>query len=114
MWIHRLIISWIVCSLIDNVIVLDKQQDLPEFKVEDVDKGGQEHVAVPGKKSRDKKAPMSQISGVRRLKHTNSFSAAVPKYGIESPNEEELSSVRGRRLMLRCLLLQPDLLPLLV
>jgi cAMP-specific phosphodiesterase 4 len=79
----------------DNVVVADKQQDLPEFKVEDVDKG-QEHTAAPGKKSRDKKAPMSHISGVRRLKHTNSFSAAVPKYGIESPNEEELSSVRGQ------------------
>lgn len=73
-------------------IDVDKQQDLPEFKVEDVDKS-QDSTAMHNKKSRDKKAPMSQISGVRKLKHTNSFTGAVPKFGIETVHEDELISV---------------------
>ena len=42
---------------------------------------------------------MSQISGVRKLRHTNSFSGVtIPKYGIDVPNEEELSKVRTLKL----------------
>lgn len=39
--------------------------------------------------------PMSQISGVRKLKHTSSFSGTLPKYGVTSPNDEELAQVMG-------------------
>ncbi len=39
---------------------------------------------------------MSQISGVRKLKHTNSFAGMLPKFGVECANEEELSKVRAQ------------------
>jgi hypothetical protein len=77
-----------------NLFIADKQQDVTEFKVDSNDKGqGQESTSQPSKNARDKKAPMSHISGVRKLKHTNSFAGVVPKYGIETPNEEELGEV---------------------
>ena len=44
-------------------------------------------------KKKDKKAPLSHISGVRKLKHTNSFTGTVAKYGVETSNEAELTSV---------------------
>lgn len=72
--------------------VSDKQQDLPEFKVEDVDRS-HDQSSLQAKRSRDKNAPLSQISGVRRLKHSNSFTGAVPKYGVETSSEEELGTV---------------------
>lgn len=71
-------ISEYICSTF-----LDKQQDIdiPSLKVEDSE----------AHKKREKKAPMSQITGVRKLKHTNSFTGVVPKYGVEANNEEELA-----------------------
>ena len=36
---------------------------------------------------------MSQIVGVRKLKHTNSFTGVVPKFGVEPTNEGELTAV---------------------
>jgi len=36
---------------------------------------------------------MTQITGVRKLKHTNSFTGQVPKYGVETPHKEELGKV---------------------
>lgn len=62
-----------------------KQQelDLPTVKVEQVEP---QKERPPAEKNR----PMSQISGVRKLKHTNSFTGIVPKYGVETPHMEEL------------------------
>lgn len=37
---------------------------------------------------------MTQITGVRKLKHTNSFTGQVPKYGVETPHKEELGKVK--------------------
>jgi cAMP-specific phosphodiesterase 4 len=39
---------------------------------------------------------MSQISGVKKpLCHTNSFTGEkVPKYGVETPHEDDLGKVR--------------------
>lgn len=68
-------------------MISDKQQelDLPTLRVEDTEGHGK----------KNKKTPMSQIVGVRKLKHTNSFTGVVPKYGVEATNEEDLSKVRG-------------------
>ncbi len=67
----------------------DKQQeiDLPAPKADDAEGGGM-HT-----KKEKKKTPMSHIMGVRKLKHTNSFTGVVPKYGVEVSNEEEVSKV---------------------
>ncbi|PVD23029.1 hypothetical protein C0Q70_16290 [Pomacea canaliculata] len=64
---------------------LDKQQelDLPTVKVEHAEPIRER--SVP-----EKNRPMSEISGVRKLKHTNSFTGIVPKYGVETPHMEEL------------------------
>jgi cAMP-specific phosphodiesterase 4 len=69
----------------------DKQQeiDLPTLKVEDADTSSQH---TP-KKREKKNAPMSEISGVRKLRHTNSFTGVVPRYGVDIPHEKELSNV---------------------
>lgn len=73
--------------------VTDKQQelDLPTVKVEHAEPIRER--SVP-----EKNRPMSEISGVRKLKHTNSFTGIVPKYGVETPHMEELGKVRHRRL----------------
>jgi len=66
-------------------MVTDKQQDLellPVNESEDVPIG-------------EKKSPMSKISGVRRLHHSNSFTGAVPRFGIEVEDELELAQVGG-------------------
>ncbi|KAJ8305583.1 hypothetical protein KUTeg_016128 [Tegillarca granosa] len=72
---------------------LDKQQelDLPTFKVEDhVENKNKEEAEKP----ETKKRPMTQITGVRKLKHANSFSGIVPKYGVETARTEELGQER--------------------
>ncbi len=68
--------------------ILDKQQeiDLPALKTDEVE---------GYTRRREKKTPMSHIMGVRRLKHTNSFTGVVPKYGVEVANEEALSKVNN-------------------
>ena len=42
-----------------------------------------------------KARPMTQITGVRKLKHTNSFTGQVPKFGVETPHKEELGKVNN-------------------
>lgn len=71
----------------------DKQQelDIPSLKI-DENEGNlkeKENQKEPGKRR-----PMTQITGVRKLKHTNSFTGQVPKYGVETPHKEELGKVR--------------------
>ncbi|XP_046374224.1 cAMP-specific 3',5'-cyclic phosphodiesterase 4C-like isoform X4 [Haliotis rufescens] len=63
---------------------LDKQQevDIPTLKVDTVETVTKE---IP-----DKNRPMSQIQGVRKLKHANSFTGIVPKHGVDTPHKEEL------------------------
>lgn len=58
---------------------LDKQQDLdiPQVNSEQNDK------------SAEKTSPMTKIIGVRKLKHTNSYTT-VPKYGVETRHPDEL------------------------
>ena len=70
-------------------VLADKQQelDLPTVTVEQVEPAKERPVT-------DKNRPMSQISGVRKLKHTNSFAGVVPKYGVETPHMEELAKVQ--------------------
>ena len=38
-------------------------------------------------------APMSQISGVRRLQQSNSIVGIVPRFGVEVPDEKPLIEV---------------------
>ncbi|CAL1532200.1 unnamed protein product [Lymnaea stagnalis] len=66
----------------------DKQQelDLPTLKVDHVDHGVKA-------KGGDKTRPMCQISGLRKLKHANSFTGIVPTHGVETPHKEELTKV---------------------
>lgn len=68
----------------------DKQQelDVPTLKVEDTEAQSTQ----PRRK--EKAQPMSQITGLRKLKHTNSFTGTVlPTYGVEPTNSEELTTV---------------------
>ncbi|KAL3867914.1 hypothetical protein ACJMK2_040758 [Sinanodonta woodiana] len=66
---------------------LDKQQelDIPTLKVDENNDTSQKE-----NQNDAKKRPMTQIIGVRKLKHTNSFTGIVPKYGVETPYKEEL------------------------
>lgn len=63
----------------------DKQQDLdiPQVNLEQNDK------------SAEKTSPMTKIIGVRKLKHTNSYTT-VPKYGVETRHPDELGKVWGQ------------------
>lgn len=63
----------------------DKQQDLdiPQVNSEQNDK------------SAEKTSPMTKIIGVRKLKHTNSYTT-VPKYGVETRHPDELGKVWGQ------------------
>ena len=69
----------------------DKQQDLdiphPQVSSDQTEK------------STEKTSPMTKITGVRKLKHTNSYTT-VPKYGVETQQPEELGKVgvKGRWL----------------
>lgn len=75
-------------EFIDDTFYLSyKQQelDVPTLKVEDTERPG-----IKDTSSKEKNRPMCQISGVRKLKHTNSFTGVVPKYGVETPHKEEL------------------------
>ncbi|XP_013177832.1 PREDICTED: cAMP-specific 3',5'-cyclic phosphodiesterase, isoform F isoform X2 [Papilio xuthus] len=84
-------ISEYICSTF-----LDKQQelDLPSLQVE-------ENTERTKKKEKPRHGgpggTMSQISGVKRtLTHTNSFTGErVPRYGVETPHEEELGRLLG-------------------
>ncbi len=80
----------------------DKQQelDLPTLNVEDTDALNNSQTAN-NKKKEKKSTPMSQISGVRKLKHTNSFAGIVPKYGVECANEDQLAKVSFKRLSVK-------------
>uniref|UniRef100_A0A1B6E622 Phosphodiesterase n=1 Tax=Clastoptera arizonana TaxID=38151 RepID=A0A1B6E622_9HEMI len=91
-------ISEYICSTF-----LDKQQelDLPSLRV---DEGvGVDSITGAGRGATKKKerggrvVPMSHISGVKRpLTHTNSFTGEkLPKYGVETPFEEELGKSLG-------------------
>jgi cAMP-specific phosphodiesterase 4 len=73
-------------------LLSDKQQelDIPSFKIEE-NEGN--HKEKENQKETGKRRPMTQITGVRKLKHTNSFTGQVPKYGVETPHKEELGKV---------------------
>ncbi|GFO10918.1 CAMP-specific 3',5'-cyclic phosphodiesterase 4c [Plakobranchus ocellatus] len=66
-----------------------KQQelDLPTVKVDHVEHPAKER-GVEGKTR-----PMCQISGLRKLKHANSFTGIVPPHGVDTPHKEELSAI---------------------
>ncbi|XP_041976172.1 cAMP-specific 3',5'-cyclic phosphodiesterase, isoforms N/G isoform X2 [Aricia agestis] len=84
-------ISEYICSTF-----LDKQQelDIPSLQVD-------ETTERTKKKEKTRYGgpvgTMSQISGVKRtLTHTNSFTGErVPRYGVETPHEEELGALLG-------------------
>ncbi|XP_052776417.1 cAMP-specific 3',5'-cyclic phosphodiesterase 4C-like isoform X5 [Mya arenaria] len=71
---------------------LDKQQelDVPNFKIEDNEPNVKEK---ENQKEVGKRRPMTQITGVRKLKHTNSLIGQVPKYGVETPHKDELGKL---------------------
>jgi len=60
---------------------LDNQQDIDLSRV------------TPSGPADGKQAPMSQIVGVRRLQHSNSFTGAVPRYGVELEDDHELTQI---------------------
>ena len=72
--------------------VTDKQQeiDVPTLKVEDTDANGAKQ---PSSDKSKREPPMSQISGVRRLRHMNSFTGTVPKFGVPAVDDEGLKAV---------------------
>ena len=72
-----------------SLLPTDKQQelDLPTVKVDHPDAG-------KGEKASEKTRPMCQISGLRKLKHANSFTGMVPQYGVDTPHKDKLGEVR--------------------
>lgn len=62
----------------------------------------QHEVEIPSPLSREKgkeeaKHPMSQISGVKKLRHSTSLSsAAIPRFGVKTDQEGPLAKVRGQ------------------
>lgn len=79
-------------SMFTSCVFTDKQQelDIPSFKIDDNETT---HKEKENQKHAGKSRPMTQITGVRKLKHTNSFTGQVPKYGVETPHKEELGKV---------------------
>ena len=75
------------------LLLPDKQQeiDVPALKVEDADAKQNDDSAVVVAGTRQ--PPMSQISGVRRLRHMNSFTGIVPKFGVPAVDDESLKEV---------------------
>jgi len=64
----------------------DKNSDL------DMKKGRQSNGSDGGDRA-SAAAPMSQISGVRRLQQSNSVVGIVPRFGVEVPDEQPLAEV---------------------
>lgn len=62
------------------------------------DKQHEVEIPAPVSKEKDKekkKRPMSQISGVKKLTHSSSFScAAIPRFGVKTDQEDALAKVR--------------------
>ncbi|XP_013421124.1 cAMP-specific 3',5'-cyclic phosphodiesterase 4C isoform X4 [Lingula anatina] len=84
-------ISEYICSTF-----LDKQQemDLPVMKGDDHHEHNQNQSNKYNREIKDKKTPMSQIMGVRKLKHANSFTGgSVPRFGVECANEDGLGKL---------------------
>lgn len=71
----------------------DKQQelDLPTVKVDEPQNKKKEE-------EQNRKSPMTQITGVRKMKHANSFTGIIPKYGVEPTNADLLSQVNGLKV----------------
>ncbi|BFZ16436.1 hypothetical protein BsWGS_19474 [Bradybaena similaris] len=65
-----------------------KQQelDLPTLKVEHTEQSAKD-------KASEKSRPMCQISGLRKLKHANSFQGIVPTHGVDTPHKEDLTKI---------------------
>ncbi|KAK3791758.1 hypothetical protein RRG08_028906 [Elysia crispata] len=80
-------LTWI--DFYSDRISHDKQQelDLPTVKVDHVEHPVKERT-VEGKSR-----PMCQISGLRKLRHANSFTGIVPAHGVETTHKEELTKV---------------------
>ncbi|XP_012942193.1 cAMP-specific 3',5'-cyclic phosphodiesterase 4D [Aplysia californica] len=70
----------------DNYEYKQQELDLPTLKVDHVDQGAKE-------KASEKTRPMCQISGLRKLKHANSFTGMVPQHGVETQHKEELTKI---------------------
>ncbi|PRD21064.1 UNVERIFIED_CONTAM: dnc [Trichonephila clavipes] len=88
-------ISDYICSTFLGKEINDKKQefDLDTLKEEDEETEDVPVAPLPKSKGRAGQA-MSRISGIKKtVCHSNSFSV-LPKYGIETPREEELGSVR--------------------
>lgn len=79
----------------------DKQQelDIPSLRIEETANDGRGTAVTKEAKKKDRgrhgSGTMSQIQGVKRpLYHTNSFTGEkLPKFGVETPHEEELERV---------------------
>lgn len=98
-FVNRKIIQALHLTADEFPVFSDKQQelDIPTFKIDENDEHQTSHVEKENQKdSTGKRHPMTQITGVRKLKHANSFTGSVPKYGVETPHKEELGLVSMR------------------
>ena len=90
---------WVLAvDSVESLLLSDKQQeiDIPTLKVEENDPVKEKE----NQKEIGKHRPMTQITGVRKLKHTNSFTGSVPQYGVDTPHQEELGKVGNPMLLL--------------
>jgi len=81
----------ILAPIYFNFTYKQQELDIPTLKIDennDLTKKDKENTEKPGKRR-----PMTQITGVRKLKHTNSFTGSVPKYGVETTHKEELGEL---------------------
>lgn len=57
----------------------------------------QAEVELPKPPTEDNPWPMAQITGLRRSSHTTLPTAAIPRFGVQTDQEEELAKVGLRR-----------------
>ncbi|CAG5133631.1 unnamed protein product [Candidula unifasciata] len=75
------------CSAGFDVYTYKQQElDIPTLKVDHAEECAKEKAA-------EKNRPMCQISGLRKLKHANSFTGIVPTYGVDTPHKEDLGKI---------------------
>lgn len=57
----------------------------------------QAEVELPKPPTEDDQWPMAQITGLRRSPHTSLPTAAIPRFGVQTDQEEQLAKVGLRR-----------------
>lgn len=85
----------ILAPIYTNFTYKQQELDIPTFKIEENEENQLSYNEKENQKETGKRHPMTQITGVRKLKHANSFTGVVPKYGVETPHKEELGILLG-------------------